>query len=419
MAEIPQFDEVMELTDEDLEAMELPDDPAGSNLPRTRSPTELPASKKPCVDADPSSSHDSAAATSGVMEGPAGTPEKPVMQTTSTNASAAAGVASAPSVADPALPAPSTPGPSSSTPIGPAGTADTNATAIPSVEMPPEPELPRSSRQPAPPPPTLPPPILMTSSRSVVTLLFPEAGADAIRATLISKILAKLKPSLFDCGFVPDARPTNGETLRFAGRSYATICFSWPTEQSAREFLPIFNHPIELAHGRSILVKSYVDPHPDFTTAKAIGAPVLSLRRVPPRFDESNLLTYLVPRWLAGINSFHRMQDPYDGVFLNIFSGIPIPLAADPEFRSIPALIPVSGNELAILRRLMACYADDVTLFLTSDTELGLAVILLGVFGSVSGEVPNWNKCSIIPFNISPTDLAHAGPIPVRAPSEA
>ncbi|CAI5479668.1 unnamed protein product [Closterium sp. Yama58-4] len=70
-------------------------------------------------------------------------------------------------------------------------------------------------------------------------------------------------------------------------------------------------------------------------------------------------------------------------------------------------------------RRLMACYADDVTLFLNSDTELGLAVLLLGVFGSVSGEVPNWNKCSIIPINIPPTDLVHTGPIPVRAPDEA
>ncbi|CAI5460133.1 unnamed protein product [Closterium sp. Yama58-4] len=69
--------------------------------------------------------------------------------------------------------------------------------------------------------------------------------------------------------------------------------------------------------------------------------------------------------------------------------------------------------------RLMACYADDVTLFLTSDTELGLAVVLLGVFGSVSGEIPNWSKCSIIPFNIPPTDLVHAGSIPIRAPNEA
>ncbi|CAI5467422.1 unnamed protein product [Closterium sp. Yama58-4] len=277
MADIPQFDEAMELTDEDLEAMELPDDPSGSNIPRARSPTELPASKKPCVDADPSSPHESAAATSGIMEGPAGTPEKPVTLTTSMSASAAAAFASTPSVAVPAHPALMTPGPSSSTPIGPDVSAEMNATALPLVETPPEPEMPRSSRQPAPPPPTLTPPILMTSSRSVVTLLFPEAGADAIRATLISKILAKMKPSLFDCGYVPDARPTNGETMRFAGRSYATICFSWPTEQSACKFLPIFDHPIELAPGRSILVKPYDDPHPDFTTAKANGAPVLSL----------------------------------------------------------------------------------------------------------------------------------------------
>ncbi|CAI5472265.1 unnamed protein product [Closterium sp. Yama58-4] len=70
-------------------------------------------------------------------------------------------------------------------------------------------------------------------------------------------------------------------------------------------------------------------------------------------------------------------------------------------------------------RRLTACYADDVTLFLTSDTELGLAVVLLGVFGSVSGEVPNWSNCFIIPFNIPPSDLLHAGSIPIRAPNEA
>ncbi|CAI5471443.1 unnamed protein product [Closterium sp. Yama58-4] len=69
-------------------------------------------------------------------------------------------------------------------------------------------------------------------------------------------------------------------------------------------------------------------------------------------------------------------------------------------------------------RRLMACYADDVTLFLTSDTELGLAVVLLGVFGSVSGEIPNWRKYSIIPFNIPPTDLVHAGSIPIRVPTQ-
>ncbi|CAI5462757.1 unnamed protein product [Closterium sp. Yama58-4] len=319
MADISQFDEVMELNDEDLKAMDLPDDPAGSNLPRT------------------------------LMEGPAGTPEKPASQPTSTNASDAAASASAPSAAAPFHPAPVIPGPSSSTPIGHDVSAETNATVTSLVETPPEPELPRSSRQPVPAPPMLPPPVLMTSSRFVVTLLFPGAGADAIRATLIANILSKLKPSLFACGYVPDARPTNGETMRLAGRSYATICVSWPTQQSADEFLAIFNHPIGLSPGRSISVKPYTDPFPEFTKAKAEGAPVLSLRRVPARFEEANLLAYLVPAWLAGIESFHRMKDPYEGVFLPIFTGIPTPLPTDPDFRTIPARIRVGGPDPDIL----------------------------------------------------------------------
>ncbi|CAI5498022.1 unnamed protein product [Closterium sp. Naga37s-1] len=261
MADIPQFDEDMELTDDMLEGMDLPDDPSGSNLPRTRSPTELPAPKKPCVEtASDIPPHEPPAATSVVTEGHVDAP----------------------------------------------------------------------------------------GTRTVVTLLFPEPGADAIRPILISKLFAKLTPSLFDCGYVPEARATNGDTLCFAGRVYASICFSWPTRQSANEFLPVFRNPIELSPCRSITVKPYIDPHPDLTEAKANGAPVLSLRRVPARFEDSDLLVYLVPRWLTGINSFHRMKDPYAGVFL-ILTGIPIPLPEDPDFLTIPALIPTGGNAPDIL----------------------------------------------------------------------
>ncbi|CAI5498407.1 unnamed protein product [Closterium sp. Naga37s-1] len=259
MADIPKFDKDMELTDDMLEGMDLPDDPSGSNLPRTRLPTVLSISKKPCVetgsDVPP---HELPAATSDVTEGP-------------------------------------------------------------------------------------------VNIRTVVMLLFPEPGADAIRPTLISKIFAKLTPSLFDCGYVPEARTTNGDTLRFAGRVYASICYSWPTRQSANEFLPVFGNPSEISPGRSITVKPYIDPYPDVTEAKANGATIVSLRRVPARFEESDLLTYLVPRWLAGINSFHRMQDPYAGVFLPILTGIPIPLPEDPGFLTIPALIPTGGNTRDIL----------------------------------------------------------------------
>ncbi|CAI5468628.1 unnamed protein product [Closterium sp. Yama58-4] len=73
----------------------------------------------------------------------------------------------------------------------------------------------------------------------------------------------------------------------------------------------------------------------------------------------------------------------------------------------------------ATQRRLMACYADDVIIFLSSVRELGTTLIHLRVFAAVSGEHPNWNKCSIIPFFIDPAQILLAGPIPIRTPQEA
>ncbi|CAI5469587.1 unnamed protein product [Closterium sp. Yama58-4] len=70
-------------------------------------------------------------------------------------------------------------------------------------------------------------------------------------------------------------------------------------------------------------------------------------------------------------------------------------------------------------RRLIACYADDVTIFLSSVRELGTTLIHLRTFAAVSGEHPNWNKCSIIPFFIAPEQIILAGPIPIRTPQEA
>ncbi|CAI7854043.1 unnamed protein product [Closterium sp. NIES-53] len=59
--------------------------------------------------------------------------------------------------------------------------------------------------------------------------------------------------------------------------------------------------------------------------------------------------------------------------------------------------------------RLMACYADDVTIFLNSDDELRTASHTLLSFASVSGEHPNWAKCSLIPFNVDPASITRAG----------
>ncbi|CAI5463473.1 unnamed protein product [Closterium sp. Yama58-4] len=75
---------------------------------------------------------------------------------------------------------------------------------------------------------------------------------------------------------------------------------------------------------------------------------------------------------------------------------------------------PVSRTQ----HRLMACYADDVTIFLTSDSELRIASQVLMFFAAVSGEHPNWAKCSLIPSNLPHSDIRHAGDIPIRGSSD-
>ncbi|CAI5478223.1 unnamed protein product [Closterium sp. Yama58-4] len=69
-------------------------------------------------------------------------------------------------------------------------------------------------------------------------------------------------------------------------------------------------------------------------------------------------------------------------------------------------------------RRLMSCYADDVTIFLNSDKKLQKASHVLLSFAAVSGEYPNRAKCALIPFNIPPSAITYAGAIPIRGESE-
>ncbi|CAI5475064.1 unnamed protein product [Closterium sp. Yama58-4] len=68
--------------------------------------------------------------------------------------------------------------------------------------------------------------------------------------------------------------------------------------------------------------------------------------------------------------------------------------------------------------RLMACYADDVTIFLNSDQELQTASHILLSFAAVSGEHPNRAKCAILPFNIPPASVTYAGSIPIRGEAD-
>ncbi|CAI5476870.1 unnamed protein product [Closterium sp. Yama58-4] len=72
-----------------------------------------------------------------------------------------------------------------------------------------------------------------------------------------------------------------------------------------------------------------------------------------------------------------------------------------------------------VQQRLMACYADDVSIFLNSDSELLTAKEKLDEFARCSGEYPNWDKCTIIPFNVPISSISNAGCIPIRQSDEA
>ncbi|CAI7871379.1 unnamed protein product [Closterium sp. NIES-53] len=65
-------------------------------------------------------------------------------------------------------------------------------------------------------------------------------------------------------------------------------------------------------------------------------------------------------------------------------------------------------------QRLMACYADDVTIFVNPNEELQTTSHVLLSSAAVSGENPNRAKCSLIPFNFNPVNISHAGSISIR-----
>ncbi|CAI5521730.1 unnamed protein product [Closterium sp. Naga37s-1] len=202
-----------------------------------------------------------------------------------------------------------------------------------------------------------PGPVMPRRRLAVVSLLMPEAGADAIRADLIARITAMLKPHFFRRGSVPEFEVATGKALRVPRRAYARLCFSWPTEEEAEDFKRLLPRSISLNSSRSVLLKVFEDRNPGFTAAKAGGAATLSLRNIPPGYTPEDVRDFLLngadpsePGWLADLQFFHRTTDPYEEVFLPVFTGIPLPLPDDPSFSRIPAVIPFEdGSPPALL----------------------------------------------------------------------
>ncbi|CAI5989391.1 unnamed protein product [Closterium sp. NIES-65] len=334
-------DDEMSLVDEDLqldgEELHLDELPAITLAPSPAA-DETPAAKKVCVGAPPSAPGPSAPANNvPVVFAPAPT-------------GAASG--SPAGVRFSAIAAPSTPSvlnrpPSPTTPLASAS----QGAGIVLTAHAPAPAPTRNLRRPR------PGPVMPHHRLAVVSLLMPEAGADAIRADLIARITAMLKPHFFRRGSVPEFEVATGEALRVPRRAYARLCFSWPTEEEADDFKRLFPRSISLNSSRSVLLKVFEDRNPGFTAAKAGGAATLSLRNIPPGYTPEDVRDFLLngadpsePGWLADLQFFHRTTDPYEEVFLSVFTGIPLPLPDDPSFSRIPAVIPFEdGSPPALL----------------------------------------------------------------------
>ncbi|CAI5952484.1 unnamed protein product [Closterium sp. NIES-65] len=151
--------------------------------------------------------------------------------------------------------------------------------------------------------------------RAVVTLLLPEAGADANRADILVRLSALLRGHMFPNGTIPPYEATPSEALR-----------------------------------------AYDDPHPEFTASKTNGATTPSVRNVPIGYDQEDIKEFLLNAmtkddlpWLEDLQHFHRISDPFEGVAFTIMDGLPIPCPDDPTFKRIPASIPLEEGGLPML----------------------------------------------------------------------
>ncbi|CAI6007104.1 unnamed protein product [Closterium sp. NIES-65] len=145
---------------------------------------------------------------------------------------------------------------------------------------------------------------------------------------------------------------TVGDPYRVARRVYGRLLFSLPSQEDAAAFRKLFPLTLKVSNSRPLLLKVFEDRFAAFTTAKAAGAPTLSIRNVPLDFDPEDIRSYLLgstdsdgAHWLADLTDFHRVSDPYEDTYFTHLAGLPIATPDDPNFERIPSEIPLEENK--------------------------------------------------------------------------
>ncbi|CAI5531947.1 unnamed protein product [Closterium sp. Naga37s-1] len=193
---------------------------------------------------------------------------------------------------------------------------------------------------------------LTRDTQSLVTVMFPECSEE-VRESILARIAASLTGPVAFNGAVPHYDAAASDPLRLLRKTYFRHIYAWPSAYDARIFRSLFSLTVRLANSRPIEVKVFIDPYPEYATAKARGETYLVMRNVPLGVTQECMRATLLGGetedklpWLADLLHFHRLKDPYGGSAYSQMLGLPVAAEGDPSFKRIPAQPPSDGPRL-------------------------------------------------------------------------
>ncbi|CAI6000921.1 unnamed protein product [Closterium sp. NIES-65] len=192
-----------------------------------------------------------------------------------------------------------------------------------------------------------------------VTILMEEKfAAEKLRSAIHLAIMAKFRDEQFPGGVIPLYETSAGDLLNLPRASYGRQLYAWPTAADARVFRDSFPMRVRLADGQHVELRVFHETSPGFASAKAQGATTILVRNLPDNCDIARVRDKLLSgrsgghKWLATLEHFHRVKNPFTGFDLPQFAGIVTPVTGDPDFAFLPPVLlppnPLLGDPMYV-----------------------------------------------------------------------
>ncbi|CAI6011458.1 unnamed protein product [Closterium sp. NIES-65] len=192
-----------------------------------------------------------------------------------------------------------------------------------------------------------------------VTILMEEKfAAEKLRSAIHLAIMAKFRDEQFPGGVIPLYETSAGDLLKLPRASYGRQLYAWPTAADARVFRDSFPMRVRLADGQHVELRVFHETSPGFASAKAQGATTILVRNLPDNCDIARVRDKLLSgrsgghKWLATLEHFHRVKNPFTGFDWPQFAGIVTPVTGDPDFAFLPPVLlppnPLLGDPMYV-----------------------------------------------------------------------